>query len=82
MQESREKRRASRHCPLQPPFHEAEVFGDIVLQQSDEEGNPVDLLLADYEAFSKRKITRLGSQSDSSSATVVAGFVNTVWNRR
>jgi len=30
---------------LQPPFHEAEIPGDILLQRSDEEGNGVCFLL-------------------------------------
>ena len=41
---------------LQPPFHEATVYGDILLQRSDEDGNPTDLPLSDYEKFTNTKI--------------------------
>ena len=41
---------------LQPPFHDADVYGDILLMRSDADGNPKGLPLADYEAFKKRDI--------------------------
>jgi hypothetical protein len=41
---------------LQPPFHEAEIPGDILLQRSDEEGNVLDFTLKHYRAFQKKII--------------------------
>ena len=41
---------------LQPPFHQTEVRGHIILTRSGENGEPLDFKLSEYEAFQKLKI--------------------------
>ena len=41
---------------LQPPFHQAEVRGPIVLTRSGENGEPLDFTLSEYKEFQKLKI--------------------------
>ena len=41
---------------LQPPFHTAEVYGDILLSRSDDDGMPQDFTLEEYVAFTKQVI--------------------------
>jgi hypothetical protein len=57
----RKDQKASKHMilnkhKLQPPFHNAEVFGDILLMRSDANGDPKDLTVKKYEAFTKLEI--------------------------
>jgi hypothetical protein len=57
----RKDQKASKHMilnkhKLQPPFHNAEVFGDILLMRSDTNGDPKDLTVKKYEAFTKLEI--------------------------
>jgi len=54
-QEEEDTAKLNKH-KLQPPFHDAEVYGDILLMRSDEGGNPKALPLADYDAFKKLDI--------------------------
>jgi hypothetical protein len=54
-QEEEDVAKLNKH-KLQPPFHDAQVYGDILLMRSDEGGNPKALPLADYEAFKKLDI--------------------------
>lgn len=41
---------------LQPPFHNAEVYGDILLSRSDDNGLPLDFSLEEYIEFTKKVI--------------------------
>jgi hypothetical protein len=41
---------------LQPPFHTAEVYGDILLSRSDDNGLPLDFSLEEYIEFTKKVI--------------------------
>lgn len=41
---------------LQPPFHSAVVTGDILLTRSDDNGQPKDFTLDEYDAFTKLDI--------------------------
>jgi hypothetical protein len=41
---------------LQPPFHEAKIPGDILLQRSDENGNVLPFTLKHYKNFQKKEI--------------------------
>lgn len=41
---------------MQPPFHQAEVRGDMILMRSNEEGFPIDFTLKEYKDFQALKI--------------------------
>ncbi len=41
---------------LQPPFHETEVFGDILITRSDDNGNPKPFTLEEYQEYQKKDI--------------------------
>ncbi len=41
---------------LQPPFHDAQIPGDILLQRSDADGNVLDFTLKQYKIFQKKEI--------------------------
>lgn len=43
---------------LQPPFHEAEVRGDILLMRNNDEGIPVDFTLKEYQEFQQLVIEK------------------------
>lgn len=43
---------------LQPPFHDAEVRGDILLMKNNEEGIPVDFTLKEYQEFQQLVIEK------------------------
>ena len=42
--------------PLQPPFHDTEVKGPILLMKTDEDGTPVPFTLQEYEAWQKIEV--------------------------
>lgn len=41
---------------LQPPFHNAEVYGDILVSRSDDDGLPSDFSLEEYITFTEKVI--------------------------
>ena len=54
-QQASKKLKLNKH-KLQPPFHNAKVYGDILLMCSDEHGDPKDIALKDYISFTKLDI--------------------------
>ena len=44
------------NAKLQPPFHEADVYGDILITRSDDNGDPLPFTLKEYEEYQKKDI--------------------------
>ena len=51
---------------LQPPFHDAEVRGDILLMKNNEEGLPTNFSLQEYTDFQKLVIEKWEPGEDNS----------------
>ena len=51
---------------LQPPFHDAIVYGDILLTRSDDDGEAAHFGLDEYETFKATKITEWEPTKDDS----------------
>ena len=50
------KKQIANEHKLQPPFHETNTFGDILVTRTGDEGEPLDITLDEYNMFCKQEI--------------------------